>query len=186
MKKTLEYLAGLHLLLNDFPITEIDRAVKILDIARRKERNIFIIGNGGSASTASHMVCDLAKNTRTDNLPNMRVFDLTSQPTITAYANDNGYENIFVNQLNGLAKTYDVLIAISASGNSQNIINAVDYANKNILHTISLTGFDGGLLKKITDVNIHIQSNCIEQVEDCHLIINHIFTQRQKHWHLKK
>lgn len=181
-----DYIAELEYSLKALPVHEIDLAIHVLEIARENHKNIFIIGNGGSASTASHMVCDLAKNTRNNKLPNMRVFDLTSQSIITAYANDEGYENIFANQLKGLIRSYDVLIAISTSGNSLNIINAVDYAISKNANVIGMTGFDGGKLKEKSLIKIHIPSNCIEQVEDCHLIIGHIFTQQLKELALKE
>ena len=133
------------------------------------------MGNGGSASTASHFVCDLAKNTRKDNLPHYRVIGLTDNMEIfSAYANDEGYENVFAKQLINLLNPGDVVIGISASGNSPNVLNAILEAKRYNATTIGFTGFDGGPLGSMVDFNIHVKSNIIEHVEDIHLVLEHI------------
>lgn len=186
METTQKYITELQNLLELLPIGQIEKSIELLHHARRMGKKIFIIGNGGSAATASHMACDLSKNTKIDGLRNIICLDLTSQPIMTAYANDRGYKNIFVDQLENLIGTYDVLIAISTSGNSPNIVNAVEYAVLREMVVVTMTGFDKGKLRGKGHINIHIPSNCIEQVEDCHLIIGHIFTQQLKELALKE
>jgi D-sedoheptulose 7-phosphate isomerase len=133
------------------------------------------MGNGGSASTASHFVADLAKNTRSDNLPNFRVHGLTDNMAIlSAYANDEGYENVFAQQLASFVGPHDIVIAISASGNSENVLKGVELANHVKARTVGLTGFDGGKLGPLVDLHIHVPSKIIEQVEDLHLVIEHM------------
>ena len=133
------------------------------------------MGNGGSASTASHFVCDLSKNTRRDGWPHFKVIGLTDNMALfSAYANDEGYENVFSQQLASLLMPEDIVIAISASGNSKNILNAVLYAKGQNAVTVGFTGFDGGSLASLVDVNIHVNSSIIEHVEDIHLMLEHI------------
>jgi D-sedoheptulose 7-phosphate isomerase len=139
------------------------------------------MGNGGSASTASHFVCDLAKNTRHEGLPHFRVIGLTDNMAIfSAYANDEGYESVFAQQLANLVQPKDVVIAISASGNSQNVLNAIEEAQKHDAFTIGFTGFDGGRLGQMVNINIHVKSNIIEHVEDIHLMLEHIIVKTIK------
>jgi D-sedoheptulose 7-phosphate isomerase len=169
------YVDDLHATLDLLPINLIDDLVSILLEARLSGRQVFIMGNGGSAATASHFVADLAKNTRWKNVPDFRVLGLTDNMAIfSAYANDDGYENVFALQLASFVHPYDVVIAISASGNSKNVLQAVKLASQANARTIGLTGFDGGLLGSMVDVHINIPSNIIEQVEDVHLIIEHM------------
>jgi len=139
------------------------------------------MGNGGSASTASHFVCDLAKNTRRDGLPHYRVIGLTDNMAIfSAYANDEGYENVFAQQLANLILPGDIVIGISASGNSPNVINAIHEAKRHQVTTIGFTGFDGGRLGPLVDINIHVKSNVIEHVEDIHLMLEHMIVKAIK------
>lgn len=135
---------------------------------------VFIVGNGGSAATASHFACDLAKGTQTSGVPAFRVMPLTdNMPLITAWANDVGYEQVFAQQLATLARPGDVLVAISASGNSANVLEAARTARKYGLSTIALTGQTGGKLRRLADLTVRVPSRSIEQVEDAHLIIGH-------------
>src|SRR5512146_2127398 len=130
MDKIYDYIQDMHNSLDYLPVKEIREVVNLLHDARLKEKTIFIMGNGGSATTASHFVCDLGKNTRVENWPYFRVIGLTDNvASITAYANDEGYENIFSQQLVGLLRSGDVVIAISASGNSKNVLKAIEVAN---------------------------------------------------------
>jgi D-sedoheptulose 7-phosphate isomerase len=138
-------------------------------------RQVFIMGNGGSASTASHFVCDLAKNTRKPDLPNFRVIGLTDNMAIfSALANDEGYENVFAQQLASFLEPDDIVIGISASGNSANVLNAIELGNRMGATTIGLTGFDGGMLRSMVALDIHVPSSCIEHVEDIHLMLEHL------------
>ena len=141
--------------------------------ARDRGSNIFFIGNGGSASTASHFANDIAIGTQSLDKP-FKAYSLAdNQAIITAIANDFGYKYVFLNQLKVYAKEGDLLIAISASGNSENLVQAIDYCNTNNIKTLSLTSFDGGILKKIANFNIHIPTDIGEYgpAEDLHMIL---------------
>lgn len=171
------YINNLIELLQNIDYEIVDQIIKILEEAAHKQSSIYIIGNGGSAATASHMVNDLGAGLRRRGLINLDITSLADNvPVITAIANDIGYENIFYMQLEGLLKPEDLIIAISCSGNSPNIVKAVEYA-KNIGSTIiGITGFDGGDLKKLSDVNFHIEAQKGEYglVEDMHMILDHM------------
>lgn len=155
--------------------------INVLQHARMQGSQVFIMGNGGSASTASHFVCDLAKNTRREGLPHFRAIGLADNMEIfSAYANDEGYENVFSQQLINLIQPGDIVIAISASGNSKNVLNAVEEAHKNGVTTIGFTGFDGGRLGQMVDLHIHVNSTIIEHVEDIHLMLEHMIVRTIK------
>lgn len=142
----------------------------------KEEKNIFVIGNGGSAANASHFAQDLAKGTRksVNTEKRIRALSLTDNVSfITALGNDDGYETIFEQQLRTFASSGDLLIAISGSGNSPNILKAVEWANKNKLHTIGITGFDGGKLKNNCNQQLHIELNDMATVESIHSYILH-------------
>lgn len=169
------YIDRLQFTLDRLPEPLIAQVIEILHEARLNQHQIFIMGNGGSASTASHFVCDLSKNTRKGNLPNYRVIGLTDNMAIfSALANDEGYENVFAQQLVSFIQPGDIVIAISASGNSPNVLKAVELANRMGAHTIGMTGFDGGRLGELVQINLHVPSDCIEQVEDIHLMLEHL------------
>lgn len=156
------------------PIRE---AIDVLHQARLDGRQVFIMGNGGSASTASHMVCDLAKNTRHADWPHYKVIGLADNMAIlSAYGNDDGYENVFRLQLANLLNPGDVVVAISTSGNSPNVLRAVELANEVGATVIGMTGFGAGKLGGLVDVHLHVPSDCIEQVEDIHLMLEHLIT----------
>jgi len=175
MEQITTYIDELQQTLDHLPKDLIAQVINVLHDARMKGKQVFIMGNGGSASTASHFVCDLAKNTRKDNLPHYRVIGLTDNMEIfSAYANDEGYENVFAKQLINLINPGDVVIGISASGNSPNVLNAISEAKRYNATTIAFTGFDGGRLGPMVDFNIHVKSNIIEHVEDIHLVLEHI------------
>jgi D-sedoheptulose 7-phosphate isomerase len=140
---------------------------------RDNKQTIFFLGNGGSASTASHFVNDISLGSRQFENPFRAVSLCDNQAVITAIANDDGYENIFLQQLQTQAKPGDSMVCISASGNSQNLVKAVDWSKANGIYTISLTAFDGGYLKKHTDLNIHVPTKIGEYgpAEDLHMVI---------------
>jgi len=159
----------------------LDRLLEILLEARKNQKTVFIMGNGGSGSTASHFACELAKNTIVPGDIRSKVIALTDNvPQILAWANDTDYENIFVEQLKNLMDEGDVVIGISVSGRSRNVLKALRYANENGAVTIGLTGFDGGELKKIAKEVIIVQSNNMQCCEDIHLMIQHILTSMLK------
>lgn len=171
------YINGLQDLLDRLPQPAIEEVIDALGMARLENRQVFILGNGGSASTASHFVCDLAKNTRLQGFPNYRVIGLTdNMPVFSALANDEGYENVFAGQLANFVRPGDLVIAISASGKSPNVIKAVELARRMGARTVGMTGFDGGLLGGLVDHHIHVPSHCIEFVEDIHLMLEHLIT----------
>jgi len=175
MKYINNYLQDLHETLDLIPIAEVEEFIEILKNARLKDHQVFVMGNGGSAATATHFAGDLGKNTRVKGLPHFRVISLADNITaITAFANDEGFENIFSRQLEGMIRENDVVIGISTSGNSKNVINAIALANAKGASTIGLTGYDGGQLAAMVDLHIHIPSNRIEQVVDIHMIVEHI------------
>ena len=158
-------------------INAIDKLASILIKAREKKSTIFIMGNGGSASTASHFAGDLSKGTIADGFPRFKVVALTDNiPNMLAWANDEGYEQIFVEQLKNLMEPGDIIIGISVSGNSMNVIKAVEYANRNGGLTIGLSGGDGGKLAKCARENIRVPSFYMQRVEDIHLLIEHLLT----------
>jgi D-sedoheptulose 7-phosphate isomerase len=139
-----------------------------------REKTVFVIGNGGSAATASHFACDLAKGTRRGGPPTLRVIPLTDNvPLLTAWANDTSYDRVFVEQLVSLARPGDLLVAISASGNSPNVVLAAEAARRLGLRTVAWTGRSGGRLARLADVAINVPADRIELVEDGHLVIAH-------------
>jgi D-sedoheptulose 7-phosphate isomerase len=175
MNNIIEYINGVQFSLDNLPLDRIERAIEILYKARLENRQIFVMGNGGSASTASHFVCDLSKNTRKPGWPNFRVIGLTdNMALITAYANDEGYENVFAQQLASFVQPGDVVIGISASGKSPNVLNAIELANRVNATTIGFTGFDGGRLGKMVSLDLHVPSNIIQHVEDVHMMLEHM------------
>jgi D-sedoheptulose 7-phosphate isomerase len=175
------YISILKQTMDQLPSQLIADVIEILNQARLQGKQVFIMGNGGSASTASHFVCDLAKNTRAESLPHFRVIGLADNMALaSAYANDEGYENVFSQQLANLIDPGDIVIAISASGNSKNVINAIEEARKHNATTIGFTGFDGGRLGQIVNVHIHVKSKIIEHVEDIHLMLEHMIVKTIK------
>ncbi len=169
------YIADLQQTLDRLPHEPIRATIEALHEARLHGRKVFIMGNGGSAATASHFACDLSKNTRQPGLLPFRVLGLTDNiATLTAYANDEGYENVFVQQLASFVQKGDVVIGISTSGKSPNVIAAIALANQHGATTIGLTGFDGGYLGPLVDIHVHVTSHSVEQVEDIHLMLEHL------------
>jgi len=169
------YIVQLHQTLDDLPLEQIEQVIQVLERARLERRQVFIMGNGGSASTASHFVCDLAKNTRRADCPRFCVIGLTDNMAIfSAYANDEGYENAFSQQLANLVHPGDIVIGISASGNSSNVLHAIELANEVGATTVGLTGFDGGQLGPMVSIHVHVASHVIEHVEDVHLSLEHM------------
>jgi D-sedoheptulose 7-phosphate isomerase len=171
------YLNSLKDIINRFPIDDLAQVLSILKTARREGKTIFVCGNGGSWATANHMVCDFGKNTRLPGKKRMKVIGLGDNlASLTAYANDEGYDRIFAEPLISLMAPGDVLIAISGSGNSPNILQAVEAAQELGGITIGLTGFKGGKLKALVQHALIVPSDSMEMIEDFHMIIDHILT----------
>ncbi len=157
-------------------VADVAKVVDAIKKARAGDKVVYFIGNGGSAATASHFANDLAIGTRSAGKP-FRVMSLTDNVAVlTAIANDFGYDEIFVKQLQTYMKSGDVVIAISASGNSPNVVKAMDWAKNHGATTVGLTGFDGGKLKEMVDINLHVPSVKGEYgpVEDLHMIFDHV------------
>ncbi len=171
------YIAGLTLALRSIPPDTIARIVAILEAARSEGRLVLLFGNGGSAATASHMACDLNKTALHPEFPRLRAMALTDNvPLMTAWANDTHFHSVFVEQMQNFLDPGDIVIAISASGRSRNILDAVRRAREVGAVTIGLTGFNGGHLKDLVDVCLVIQSDNMGQIEDAHLVVGHIIT----------
>jgi D-sedoheptulose 7-phosphate isomerase len=172
------YLEYLQVVLRRIDPAEIGRFIRTLLDARERSATIFFIGNGGSAATASHFANDLSIGTNAYDKP-FRAFSLTDNvPILTAIGNDFGYEEIFVRQLRALGKSGDVLIGISASGNSPNLIKAFEYASSIGISTVAITAFDGGKMKALASQGIHVPTESKEYgpAEDAHLVLDHLVT----------
>jgi len=162
--------------LKELPLDAVSSLIQLLDEARRSGRTIFLCGNGGSAGTASHFANDLGKGASCGtNRSRFRVMSLVDNiPWMTALANDLDYSEIFVEQLINFAQPGDVLIAISGSGNSPNVLKAVRWANSSGLTTVGLTGLPGGELVRLAQHPIQVNSNHMGRIEDGHFLIQHL------------
>lgn len=155
---------------------EIAAFIEVLLDARRRGARIFFIGNGGSAATADHFANDLAIGTRSGTLP-FRAISLTDNVAIlTAIGNDLGFHEIFTVQLKALMESGDVVVAISASGNSPNLVEAIHWAAEHGAITVGLTGFDGGAVRKLVRLSVHVPTREGEYgpAEDLHMILDHL------------
>ncbi len=142
------------------------------------EDTIYVIGNGGSSATANHMVCDFNKGISLSLSKPFHVVSLTDNiPSVMAYGNDVGFEDVFYLPLKQWLKPSDMVIAISGSGNSHNVIKAVTYAKKIGAEILGLEGYDGGKLKAIADINIHAKVNDMQIAEDVHMTFVHVAMQ---------
>ena len=151
---------------------EVSEPLQLIRKVKRDGNSIYVMGNGGSSALASHFVCDLMK------VGGCRAFDLSCNAAVmTAYANDMGFENVFVEQLKVLARKGDLIIVISGSGNSPNVVKAVEWARDNGIDTLGLIGFDGRKLKSILDYSIHVSVDTMAEVENVHLTIAHIISE---------
>jgi len=181
MKNINDYISELKKSIDLVNPKEIKKIVEILQRAYKADKSIFIIGNGGSASTASHFACDLGKGTSDKHYDmhkkRLKVYSLTDNVAlITAYGNDLSYEDIFVQQLRNLIQQGDILIAITSSGNSKNILKALKLANDIGAITIGFLGFDGGQASNLVDNKIIIPSNNYGIIEDLHMTLCHTIT----------
>lgn len=171
-----KYCAYIQEILSKISAEDVSKMIDVIHTARENDKMVFFIGNGGSAATASHFANDLSIGTRSSRKP-FRVMSLTDNvPVLTAIGNDFGYDDIFIKQLQAYMHKGDVVVAISASGNSPNVVKAIEWANAQGATTISLTGFDGGKIKGLTHINLHVPSNKGEYgpVEDLHMIFDHM------------
>lgn len=173
-----DYFSSVHDVLTRMPLREIDRLVEVLHAAHNRGAALFLFGNGGSAALASHMACDLGKGT-SDLCPvRMRALSLTDNvPLITAWGNDTAYEHVFAEQLKNFITCGDIAFAISGSGNSPNVLNALRVARSAGAVTVGITGFQGGKMRELCDVCVVVPSNNMQVIEDIHVITAHgVFT----------
>jgi D-sedoheptulose 7-phosphate isomerase len=169
------YKSQLFRAIESVDLSLVDRATGWFEDARDAKRQAFVCGNGGSASTASHFVCDLLKGTASSEGKRLRILALNeSMATMTAYANDVSYEAVFVEQLKNFAARGDLFMALSGSGNSRNVIAAMEYANAAGCRTIALTGRDGGKLGPLAGLHINVAEQHMGRIEDAHMMICHM------------
>ena len=169
------YLEENRRLLTTIDTAVMARFITTIRTARDEEKRIYAIGNGGSASTASHFVNDMGKGASVGRQKRFKTIPLTDNVEwITALSNDLSYDDVYVEQLKNFAEPGDVLVAISGSGNSENVLRAVTYANSVSCHTIGFCGFGGGKLKDLANESIVIDSSHMGRVEDLHLILQHM------------
>ena len=156
-------------------LAKVNQAIELFKDARAAGRHIFVCGNGGSASTASHFACDIVKGASYNRGQRFRIMALTDQiATLTAYANDVSYDCVFVEQLRNFAQPGDLVMCISGSGNSPNVIRAMEYANSIGCKTLALTGRDGGKLGPLAQLNIQVEAPHMGRIEDAHMIVCHM------------
>jgi D-sedoheptulose 7-phosphate isomerase len=173
-----DYVTRVHAALEALPRDTMGTLGELLFRAYQNDKQVFVIGNDGSASTASHMAADLAKNTIGPNMRRFRIHSLNDNISlVTALANDIGYDHIFSEQLENSVRAGDVLIVISGSGNSRNVLNAMRYARRQSAQVVALLGFDGGAAIELADITVLVQSRDYGIVEDMHLVVNHILVE---------
>lgn len=171
-----EYIKNMNSTIDALDEKQVTSFIDLLYKAYQEEKMVFVIGNGGSAANASHFAQDLAKGTRknTEQAKRIRALSLTDNlPFITALGNDDGYDTIFEQQLRTFANPGDILICISGSGNSPNILKAANWANENKIITVGITGFDGGKLMRMSKYSVHVPLNNMYIAESIHSIIFH-------------
>ena len=157
--------------------TAVDRIIATLATARNEGRQIFVCGNGGSAASASHFTCDMVKGAsfQKDPAKRFKILALTDMmPTMTAYSNDVSYDAVFVEPLKNFARPGDVVMCISGSGNSPNVLRAMEYASSLGCRTIAMTGRDGGKLGPMAEVHLHVAAPHMGRIEDAHMVACHM------------
>ncbi|MBF0426388.1 MAG: SIS domain-containing protein [Magnetococcales bacterium] len=180
-----EYLQAFNRSLHALDASAMERAGVILADLYRRGGKLLVCGNGGSAAIANHWLCDHLKGVQTDTGLKPKVISLSANlEIITAIANDIAYDEVFTYQLATLADPQDVLITVSASGNSENIVRAIRWAKAHAVTTIALTGFAGGRSAELADVNLHVDAANYGVVEDAHHAIMHILAQFVRQWHM--
>ena len=173
-----DYVAGMKEALSSLPVDAIAQLVEMMLSAYERGAGIFIMGNGGSAATASHIVVDINKGVSYGLEKRFKMICLNDNvPSVMAYANDLSYEDIFVEQLKNFLEPRDLVIGISGSGNSQNVLKAIAYANRTGAATVGLSGFDGGKLATIANLPVVVRVFDMQKSEDLHMMIGHIMMQ---------
>lgn len=176
-----EYMTTLKEVIDSVAVEDVQAVIEVIEDAYRQDRQIFIAGNGGSAATASHMACDLAKTTlgkqHHSAVQRFRVIALTDNvPLMTAWGNDANYDVIFAEQLRAFARPGDVLVVITGSGNSPNIVEAIKAARELGVETVGLLGFDGGIVRELLDTSLVVRSTNYGHIEDLHMVLTHLLT----------
>jgi D-sedoheptulose 7-phosphate isomerase len=173
-----DYFKVLKNTLDQLDREEINKAINVLIKARTEKKHIFIMGNGGSAATASHFAGDFNKGLSLNRTERFRYICLNDNlPTLLSLANDVSYEAVFVEQLKNFLEDGDVVVGISGSGNSKNVINAVEFAKQKGNTIIGLSGYNGGRLLKLADVKLHVPIENMQIVEDIHMVFDHLMMQ---------
>ena len=173
-----QYLMDVTALLEVFDIQQFEQIVQMILEAYENKRHIFIMGNGGSGATASHFACDINKGCCMDLEKKFKVICLNdNMPTMLALSNDVDYSVVFEAQLKNFFQKDDLVIGISSSGNSENVLSAIRYAGNNGGKTIGLSGFSGGKLSKLVDVPFVVPADDMQKIEDVHMIIVHMIMQ---------
>ena len=171
------YVSELEETLARLPLGQIEETIEAVLAARERDSQIFVIGNGGSAATASHLAVDLGKGASQASGKRFRVLSLTDNvPWMSALSNDLCYQDVFVEQLKNFARAGDLLLVFSGSGNSENVLRAVRYANSIGCSTIGFSGFQGGKLSEEAQTCLVVSSDHMGRIEDAHLVIQHIIT----------
>ncbi|MBI2662467.1 SIS domain-containing protein [Candidatus Woesearchaeota archaeon] len=179
MEHITNYIEELKKTIDKLPLLNVKKATGLIFDAYTNDKQIFIIGNGGSASTASHFACDLNKGTLQrvydDDEKRLRVISMTDNVSLlTAYGNDLSYEDIFSQQLRNFINKGDLLIVITGSGNSKNILKGIETAKKVGATVLGMLGFDGGEAKEMVDYHIIVPSNNYGPIEDIHMVLTHL------------
>jgi D-sedoheptulose 7-phosphate isomerase len=177
-QQLLDYCQGLKDALDTIPTDAAEKFLQLLESAYQEGRQVFIMGNGGSGSTASHAAGDLNKGVSYGREKRFRVMSLNdSMATVTAYANDVSYSQAYVEQLKNFLNRGDLVIGISGSGNSPSILKAIEYANQQGAVTVGLCGFSGGKLAAMAQFPVHVPVNDMQKVEDIHMMLFHVAMQ---------
>jgi D-sedoheptulose 7-phosphate isomerase len=170
-----KYKSDLLQTIDTIDLEKVNQVIDWFKQAKAEDRTIFVFGNGGSASTASHFVCDMVKGASYNRDSRFRIMALTdSLPTMTAYSNDVGYDCVFCEQLKNFARPGDLVMGISGSGNSPNVLRAIEYANSIGCQTVALTGRDGGKLGPLASLNVHVPVPHMGRIEDAHMVVCHM------------
>ncbi len=173
-----DYCDGLKKALDSVSPDRFEEVVRLLESAYNEDRQVFLMGNGGSAATASHLTCDLNKGVSFGLPKRFHVICLNDNvPTMLAYANDVSYEDIFVEPLKNFLRSGDLVMGISGSGNSSNVLKAIAYANSHGAHTVGITGFNGGRLAGMAGTSLVVPVNDMQKAEDVHFILFHVIVQ---------
>ena len=175
MSFVIDYKRRLVAALDSVELDRVEALIEVFKRARDENRQIFVFGNGGSAATANHFACDMVKGASYGRNKRFKILSLSEQiPTLTAYSNDVGYESVFLEPLKNFARPGDIAMAISGSGNSENVVRAIEYANSIGCYTVGLSGLTGGRLRPRVNLSVHVPDEHMGRVEDAHFFICHM------------